>query len=60
MLFQITLGDVIGWIITIVSVGIGVAITINVKIKVNKTGDTTKINQSKSYVKGDQIGGNKN
>lgn len=58
MFLQITLGDIIGWIITIVSVG--VAITVNVKININKTGDITKINQSKSQVKGDQIGGNKN
>ena len=59
MLFQITLGDVIGWIVTIVSVGVGVAVTVKVNISINRNGDKTKTNQSKSRVQGDQIGRDK-
>ena len=55
MAWIITLGDVIGWIITIVSVGVAVTVKLNVTVK----NETQKINQSKSNVGGDQIGGNK-
>jgi len=51
---QITLGDVIGWIITIVS-AVGVVVTVSVKLSIN----SRKVNQSKSDVRGDQIGGDK-
>lgn len=57
MLLQITLGDIIGWIITIVSVGI--AVTVKIKVDINRNGDTKKVNQSRSHVSGDQIGGDK-
>lgn len=55
MFFQITLGDVIGWLVTIASASI--AVTVAVKISINN--NSNKVNQSKSNVGGDQIAGNK-
>ncbi len=57
MILQITLGDVIGWIITILSVGI--AVTVNIRFAISRKGNNTKVNQSRSQVIGDQVGGNK-
>lgn len=58
--WQVTLGDVIGYIIMIG----GFAFTINVKVKTKYSShdnkkQVTKVNQSKSKVKGDQVGGDK-
>ena len=53
MLIQITLGDIISWIVTIIA-AVGI-ITVNIKLNIN----SKKTNQSKSIVKGDQVGGNK-
>lgn len=58
--FQVTLGDVIGYVLTIIST----ALTISVVIKVNynshhNTKKIKKINQSSSTVGRDQIGGDK-
>lgn len=55
MFFEITLGDVIGWIVTIISVGTAVSVTVKLSIN-NKI---KKVNQSKSNVGGDQIAGDK-
>lgn len=44
MILQITLGDVIGWIITIASFGIAVTINVNY----NRNGNVIKITKSKS------------
>ena len=56
--WQITIGDVIGYILILA----GFAITIKVQLKVtahhNKK-NINKVNQSKSNVKGDQIGRDK-
>lgn len=58
--WQVTLGDVIGYIIMIG----GFALTIKVKIKTKYSShhnkkQNTKVNQSGSKVKGDQVGGDK-
>lgn len=55
MFFVITLGDVIGWIITVLSVGIAVKVSTNVSVDNNGR----KVNQGKSTVLGDQIAGDK-
>lgn len=56
--WQITLGDVLGYILILS----GIAVTISLKIKIsshdNKK-DINKVNQSKSTVSGDQIGRDK-
>ena len=57
MFLAITLGDIIGYIVTIISVGVGVAVTVRLNISVKK--ESKKMNQSKSTVGGDQIGENK-
>lgn len=51
IIFDVTLGDIIGYIITIIGFGF---VGFRISNKNNK-----KINQSKSNVKGDQIAGNK-
>ena len=56
--WQITIGDVIGYIL-IVS---GVALTISVQLRISShhnTKDINKTNQSKSTVQGDQVGRDK-
>ena len=57
--WQITIGDVIGYILILT----GFTITIGVQLKVtthhNKK-DINKVNQSRSNVKGDQVGRDKN
>ena len=55
MFYVITLGDVIGWIITVLSVGI--AVKVSTSVSVDNKG--RKVNQGKSTVYGDQIAGDK-
>ncbi|HEX3037993.1 MAG TPA: hypothetical protein VHO94_03260 [Oscillospiraceae bacterium] len=55
MVMTISLGEVIVLIAIIAST----AINITVSIKMNIHSKSNKINQSKSHVGGDQIGGNK-
>lgn len=57
---QVTLGDVIGYIIMLSGFAITISLTVKVKYSShdNKK-NVTKVNQSKSKVKGDQIGGDK-
>jgi len=50
---QITLGDVITWVLIVTSIGI--AITVTVRIIIN----SKKVNQSKSIAGGDIVGGDK-
>lgn len=56
--WQITIGDVIGYIL----IASGVALTITIQLKISShhnSKDINKVNQSKSEVKGDQVGRDK-
>lgn len=57
---QITLGDVIGYVLIIASTAINIGVVVKMKYSShhNKK-NNIKINQSKSYVGGDQVGGDK-
>lgn len=55
---QVTLGDVIGYILILSGFAITISLQIKIKSHHNKK-DTNKVNQSKSTVSGDQIGRDK-
>lgn len=62
MLLQITLGDVIGWFITVAS-AVGVAVTVNISVKNNsrKYQDNRRVNQKGINTNGgDFTGGDRN
>lgn len=58
--WQVTLGDVIGYVLTVASTAITVSVVIKVKYSSHhNTKKNTKVNQSSSVVGRDQIGGDK-
>ena len=58
--WQVTLGDIIGYIIMIGGFAFTIRVTLKTKYSSHhNTKQVTKVNQSKSTVQGDQIGGDK-
>lgn len=58
--WQVTLGDVIGYVLNVASTTITVSVVIKVKYSSHhNTKKNTKVNQSSSVVGRDQIGGDK-
>ena len=58
--WQVTLGDVIGYVLTVASTAITVSVIVKVKYSSHHNRKAnTKVNQSSSIVGRDQIGGDK-
>ena len=58
--WQVTLGDVIGYVLTIAAAAITVSVVIRVNYSSHHNRKTnSKVNQASSFVGGDQIGGDK-
>jgi NTP pyrophosphatase (non-canonical NTP hydrolase) len=58
MNLTITLGDVIGWIITILSAA-GISITVGLRLNINSKKNTKKTTYSRNKVGGDLVGRDK-
>ncbi|MCQ4773055.1 hypothetical protein NE634_04650 [Lacrimispora saccharolytica] len=55
---QITLGDVIGYVLILSGFALSISIQMRISSHHNKK-DTNKVNQSNSKIKGDQVGRDK-